>query len=110
MSRHDLMLSSDSPQIPSRRKFIQGASALAIAYAPISKASNFQGRPKGGKVFAYVGTDTSAIDGNANGKGIYLFEMDISSGRLSFVKLAAEAKSPSWLCLRSVATIPLCLQ
>ena len=99
MSRHDLMLSSDSPQIPSRRKFIQGASALAIAYAPISKASNFQGRPKGGKVFAYVGTDTSAIDGNANGKGIYLFEMDISSGRLSFVKLAAEAKSPSWLCL-----------
>ncbi len=50
-------------------------------------------------MFAYVGTDTSAIDGKGNGKGIYLFEMDPGSGQLSFVKLAAEAKSPSWLCL-----------
>ena len=39
------------------------------------------------------------IDGNANGKGIYLFEMDSSSGKLSLVKLAAEARNPSWLCL-----------
>ncbi len=99
MSRQDLMLPSDSPQKPSRRKFIQGASALAIAYSPISKASSFQGRPGTGKVFAYVGTDTSAIDGKANGKGIYLFELDSSSGQLSLVKLAAEARNPSWLCL-----------
>jgi 6-phosphogluconolactonase len=50
-------------------------------------------------MFAYVGTNTSAIDGNANGKGIYLFEVDSTSGGLSLVKLAAEAKNPSWLCL-----------
>ena len=99
MSRQDLMLPSDSPQNSSRRKFIQGASALAIAYSPISLALNFQGRPNRGKVFAYVGTDTGAIDGKANGKGIYLFEMDSNSGRLSLVKLAAEARNPSWLCL-----------
>lgn len=99
MSRRNLMLPSDLSQSTSRRKFIQGASALAIANSQISSALNLQGRPKGGKVFAYVGTDTSAIDGKGNGKGIYLFEMDTSSGRLSFVKLAAEAKSPSWLCL-----------
>jgi 6-phosphogluconolactonase len=93
------MLPSDSTQTPSRRKFIQGASALAIAYSPISRALNIQGRPGRGKLFAYVGTDTGAIDGKANGKGIYLFEMDSSSGQLSLVKLAAEARNPSWLCL-----------
>ncbi|HEY5256155.1 MAG TPA: lactonase family protein [Acidobacteriaceae bacterium] len=59
-----------------------------------------QGRSRG-KVFAYVGSDTGAIDGSANGKGIYLFEMDSSSGKLSLVKLAAEARNPSWLCLDS---------
>lgn len=99
MSRRNSIVPSDSSQGPSRRKFIQGASALALANSQISSALNLQGRPKGGKVFAYVGTDTSAIDGKGNGKGIYQFEMDPGSGRLSFVKLAAEAKSPSWLCL-----------
>ncbi len=99
MSRQDLMLPSDSPRYPSRRRFIGGASALAIAYAPISQALNLQARPSRGKAFAYVGTDTSAIDGKANGKGIYLFELDSSSGKLSLIKLAAEARNPSWLCL-----------
>lgn len=99
MNLQDGMLLSESLKNPTRRELIQGASALAFAYSPIAKALNFQGRPSGGKVFAYVGTDTSAIDGKANGKGIYLFEMDPSSGRLSFLKLAAETRSPSWLCL-----------
>jgi 6-phosphogluconolactonase len=99
VNRQDPMLSTDSTQNPSRRKFIQGASALAVAYSPISMALKRQGRPSRGKVFAYVGTDTGAIDGKANGKGIYLFEMDSSSGQLSLVKLAAEARNPSWLCL-----------
>ena len=99
MSCDDSMLASDVPQAPSRRKFIQGVSALALASSQISSALKVQGRMNGGKVFAYVGTDTSAIDGKGNGKGIYLFEMDSGSGQLSFVKLAAEAKSPSWLCL-----------
>ncbi len=99
MSRRNSMLPSDSFQSTSRRKFIQGASALALANSQISSALNLRGRANGGKVFAYVGTDTTAIDGKANGKGIYLFEMDPASGGLSQVKLAAEATSPSWLCL-----------
>lgn len=99
MSRQNLILPSDSPQKTSRRKFIQSASALAVAYSPISRALSSQRRSTQGKVLAYVGTDTSAIDGKANGKGIYLFEMDSNSGQLSLVKLAAEARSPSWLCL-----------
>jgi 6-phosphogluconolactonase (cycloisomerase 2 family) len=97
--RQDLILRSDPPQEPSRRRFIQGASALAIAYTPLSQALSSKGRAGRGKVLAYVGTDTSAIDGSANGKGIYLFEMDPSSGQLSLIKLAAVARNPSWLCL-----------
>jgi 6-phosphogluconolactonase len=99
VSRPDTTQPSDATQNLSRRKLIQGASALAFAYSPIIHALSVQGSSSGGKVRAYVGTDTGAIDGSANGKGIYLFEMDSSSGQLSFVKLAAEARNPSWLCL-----------
>ena len=98
MSRPDSMQLSDVPRTASRREFVLGASAVAIAASPVSRAMKSQGRSRG-KVFAYVGSDTGAIDGSANGKGIYLFEMDSSSGKLSLVKLAAEAKNPSWLCL-----------
>jgi 6-phosphogluconolactonase (cycloisomerase 2 family) len=94
------MQPSDVPRTASRREFVLGASALAIAASPVSRAMKSQGRSRG-KVFAYVGSDTGAIDGSANGKGIYLFEMDSSSGKLSLVKLAAEARNPSWLCLDS---------
>ncbi|MES2220493.1 MAG: beta-propeller fold lactonase family protein, partial [Acidobacteriota bacterium] len=99
MSHQDPSPPGDSSRNPSRRRFIVGASAMALASSQISSALKLQGRRNGGKVFAYVGTDTSAIDGKGNGKGIYLFEMDPGGGKLSFVKLAAEAKSPSWLCL-----------
>ena len=47
--------------------------------------------------FAYVGTYTGPVDGAANGKGIYLFEMNPATGELSLIKLAAETASPSWL-------------
>jgi len=100
VSRPDSMQPSDVPRTASRREFVLGASALAIAASPVSRAMKSQGRSRG-KVFAYVGSDTGAIDGSANGKGIYLFEMDSSSGKLSLVKLAAEARNPSWLCLDS---------
>jgi 6-phosphogluconolactonase len=49
------------------------------------------------KTFAYVGTDTSPVDGAANGEGIYLFEMDSATGGLSLVKLAAKTANPTWI-------------
>ncbi|MFC5861432.1 lactonase family protein [Acidicapsa dinghuensis] len=52
-----------------------------------------------GKTFAYVGTYTSAVDGGANGKGIYLVAMDHATGELTQVKLAAETHNPSWLAV-----------
>lgn len=83
----------------SRRGFLQGASALAMANFSISPALGLQSSGNGQKMFAYVGTSTSAGDASGNGKGIYLFEMDTRTGELSLVKLAAETDNPSWLAL-----------
>ena len=99
MTHKNMLQSWNFPKSLSRRGFMQGASALAIAHSPISSASSLEGNTSRRRVFAYVGTDTSAIDGAANGKGMYLFEMDPSTGELSFIKLAAETNSPSCLSL-----------
>jgi 6-phosphogluconolactonase len=63
--------------------------AHALAVEPTTK----------GRLLAYVGTDTKPVDGAANGKGIYLFEMNPVTGGLSLIQLAAETPSPSWLAL-----------
>lgn len=93
----------------SRRGFMQGASVLAIAHSAIAQsaieqssigsANRLEGNRGKRHAFAYVGTDTSAVDGAANGKGIYLFGMDRSTGELSFIKLASATKNPSCLSL-----------
>lgn len=92
---------SSGPEKPaislSRRGFLLGASALTIERSTISSALGLKGNRNRQRMFAYVGTDTSAIDGRANGQGIYLFEMNPSTGRLTLIKLAAETENPSWL-------------
>ena len=93
MSRPDSMQPSDAPRTASRREFVLGASALAIAASPVSRAMKSQGRSRG-KVFAYVGSDTGAIDGNANGKGIYLFEMDSAAGNYRSSSLRRRPEIP----------------
>jgi 6-phosphogluconolactonase (cycloisomerase 2 family) len=50
-------------------------------------------------VLAYVGSYTSAIDGGANGKGIYRFEMDARTGAFASQKLVAETPNPSWIVI-----------
>ena len=60
-------------------------------------------------MFAYVGSDTSAIDGNANGKGIYLFEMDIQQRATIVRQAGCRGQKPLLALSRPVATIPLCL-
>jgi 6-phosphogluconolactonase len=82
----------------SRRAFLRGLAAMSVA--PYVSAHVAAAEPtKGGKILAYVGTDTKPVDGAANGKGIYLFEMNPVTGGLSLIKLAAETVSPSWLAL-----------
>ncbi|MEO6966705.1 MAG: lactonase family protein [Acidobacteriaceae bacterium] len=87
------------PKSLSRRGFMKGASTLAIAQSQICSASIIGDNTRRRRMFAYVGTNTIAGDGAANGKGIYLFGMDPSTGELSCIKLAAATNNPSWLAL-----------
>lgn len=84
-----------SPEF-SRRNFLRGASALAIAQtAPFALADPVAPSPT--RLVAYVGTYTTAVDGPANGEGIYLFETDSLTGELRNRRLVAKTPSPSWL-------------
>jgi 6-phosphogluconolactonase len=81
----------------SRRELLQGSAAFALlsALRPVRGSAM-----EGPKVFVYVGTYSTAVDGGGgNGKGIYLFEMNRSTGDLSLIKLAAEGRNASWLSL-----------
>jgi 6-phosphogluconolactonase (cycloisomerase 2 family) len=80
----------------SRRQLLKSSAVLAVMGLGARAAFG----AAGGKVFAYVGTYSSPIDGGAgNGKGIYLFEMELASGELTPVKLVAEARNASWLAV-----------
>ena len=83
----------------SRRAFLK--SAAAFACAPIAKKAAFASvhSDGGGNTRAYVGSYTSAVDGGANGEGIYLFEVDSRTGLLSRRSLAAKTRNPSWICI-----------
>jgi len=85
-------------QLFSRRSFIRGASALAVAYATPGIAQPAHARSNK-KIFAYVGTYTGAIGGGSNGEGIYRFEMNLETGELSRRELAAKTPSPSWIAI-----------
>lgn len=78
----------------SRRAFVQSAAAIAITrplFAAVPQSSS--------KTLAYIGTYTSAVDGGANGEGIYVAEMDAHTGSLTQPKLVAKTPNPSWLCI-----------
>lgn len=79
----------------SRRSFLVKSAAFGIAASQLTRGIAAHGTP----AFAYIGTDTLPVDGPANGKGIYLAEVDAESGELKHLKLAAETPSPSWLAL-----------
>jgi 6-phosphogluconolactonase len=88
-----------SPSTSSRRTFLKSTAALALVHSALGTAQSVPVRSKNGKLFAYVGTYTSAVDGGANGEGIYLFEMDPHTGELSNRKLVAKVPNPSWIVI-----------
>src|SRR5580704_11256575 len=83
----------------SRRAFLKGAAGFA--FAPIAKKAIIASghSDDSGNTRAYVGSYTSAVDGGANGEGIYLFEVDSRTGLLSKSRLAAKTRNPSWICI-----------
>src|SRR5690348_8321736 len=93
------MTRDDFIRLPSRRAFLKTTATLAAGCSVSRYARGLASVAARSRVLAYVGTDTKPVDGAANGKGIYLFEVDRGSGQLSLLKLAAETTSPSWLDL-----------
>src|SRR5579875_1180801 len=83
------------PGLTSRRRFLQGAAALAAGQGMMrsawAKTEN--------TMRAYVGTYSGAVGNLANGEGIYLFEMDRQSGALSQRRLVAKSANPSWIVI-----------
>ncbi len=93
------MTNNLSRQPWSRRTFLKSSAALTLTHPAFGALENSPTRSKNGKLLAYVGTYTSAVDGGANGEGIYLFEMDSHSGELSGGKLVAKTPNPSWIVI-----------
>jgi 6-phosphogluconolactonase (cycloisomerase 2 family) len=77
-----------------RRDFLKGAAAVAILPAMAHAETS-----SGGKLRAYAGTYTSAVDGGANGEGIYTFEFDPQTGALTNGRLVAKTPNPSWIVI-----------
>ncbi|HUV68431.1 MAG TPA: lactonase family protein [Terracidiphilus sp.] len=93
------MIETLSHELFSRRNFLKSASALVLANSVLGSAQTSAGNLKNGKLRAYAGTYTSAVDGGANGEGIYLFEMDTHTGELSNRKLVAQTPNPTWIVI-----------
>ncbi len=83
----------------SRRSFLKGTASLACALTVDRATGAVAGSDGSGNIHAYVGSYTSAVDGGANGEGIYLFKMDSRTGELSGRRLAAKTRNPSWICI-----------
>jgi 6-phosphogluconolactonase len=81
-----------------RRNFLKKAGALFVAQS-VLRRSSLHAQQAPGRLRAYVGTYTSAVDGSAHGEGIYLFDVDPGSGELLHRRLAAKTPNPSWIAI-----------
>jgi len=75
----------------SRRTLLKGAAALtAAAIVPDAFGQQPTGAPSG-TVWLYISTYTGASGGGGNGSGIYLCELNLSTGKLTVLRLVAPA-------------------
>jgi len=86
----------------SRRDLVKGAAAVvaaatvpAFGRAPQAFGQGPTGAPRG-TVWLYIGTYTGAPGpGGANGQGIYLCQLSLSTGQLTVLRLVAPALPPA---------------
>lgn len=93
------MSSAGSWRNVSRRGFLKGAGALALARPAFGATGASAPGKEESFILAFVGTYTGAPGAGGNGEGIYSFELEESSGRLTHRKLATKTPSPSWLVI-----------
>jgi 6-phosphogluconolactonase len=95
----EFVMDDTLPRKLSRRHFLHGATAFTIARAVPAPMRVESPGPLAKGNFAYVGTYTGAIGAGSNGEGIYVFEMDPTSGELLHRRLAAQTPDPSWIAI-----------
>ena len=81
-----------------RRDFLKNTGAAVITGSML-RGAVLQGQMSASALRAYVGTYTTATDGNGNGEGIYLFDVDTQSGALLNRRLVAKTPNPSWISI-----------
>jgi 6-phosphogluconolactonase len=84
------LLQRDCAGPMTRRNLMRGAAALAAAGAT-SRLAKSQGSGKKGTILAYIGTYTP------NGQGIHRYQVDLSSGALTNLKIFPSTVNPSWI-------------
>jgi 6-phosphogluconolactonase len=72
--------------------FVVAAGLVGVLFAADSKAADKEPKPE--KLRVYVGTYTGK-----DSKGIYRFDLDLATGKLSNKELAGEVASPSFLAI-----------
>jgi 6-phosphogluconolactonase len=89
---------------PTRRGFVKLVASTVVA--PMVAKERQTGRGSSARrVLAYVGTYSSPPgSAGARGQGIYLYEMDPTTGALAQREVFASALNPSWLALDSART------
>ena len=91
----------------SRRNFVRSTAGFLAAAPLFARPAQTPDKSHGGPALAYVGTYSSpqGPEGSkGRGKGIYLFEMNRSTGALSQRALFENDSNPSWLALNSSRT------
>src|SRR5213082_2885510 len=104
MSRHEVRAGRQALAKTSRRHFLKGAAALiltgSVTRPAVAPVGGTQAHSAHRPILAYVGTYSSpqGPEGSAGyGRGIYLFQMDPSTGALAEREVFADASNPSWL-------------
>lgn len=90
----------------SRRTFLQHATALAVAAPGLASGGAAQAKSPGKAMLAYVGSySLQGPEGEtARGKGIYLFEMNPTTGALRERHVFPNPSNPSWLAFDASRT------
>jgi 6-phosphogluconolactonase len=98
---------NDPTNQASRRAFLKRATAFAVSAPALARGSRSTSNPEGKSMLAYVGTYSSpeGPEGSkGNGEGIYLFELDPSTGLLARHAVFKDDSNPSWLAFNPSKT------